>query len=72
MIDIADDPIVAPIIDGQFFAERPANNRYMLLDAPHRYWEEASDKYIEALTSWFGGDYHSLQKIVDDLAGQIH
>ena len=56
-----DDPIVPPI-NGQFLADRLPNNRYILLDAQHRYWEEASDKYIETLTSWFGGGYHSLEK----------
>jgi len=55
-----DDPIVPPI-NGQFLADRLPNNRYILLDAQHRYWEEAADKYIETLTSWFGGDYHSLE-----------
>src|SRR5258705_806460 len=55
-----DDPIVPPI-NGQFLADRLPNNRYILLDAQHRYWEEASDKYIETLTSWFGGDYHLLE-----------
>ena len=56
-----DDPIVPPI-NGQFLADRLPNNRYILLDAQHRYWEEASDKYIEALISWFGGDYRLLEK----------
>ena len=56
-----DDPIVPPI-NGQFLADRLPNNRYILLDAQHRYWEEASDKYIETLTSWFGGDYQLLNK----------
>jgi len=56
-----DDPIV-PSINGQFLADRLPNNRYMLLDAQHRYWEEAADKYIETLVSWFGGEYHTLEK----------
>ena len=56
-----DDPIVPPI-NGQFLADRLPNNRYILLDAQHRYWEEASDKYIETLTSWFGGDYQLLER----------
>jgi len=51
------DPIV-PVVNGQFLADRLPNNRYMLLDAEHRYWEEAADKYIETLVAWFGGDYH--------------
>ena len=56
-----DDPIV-PQINGQFLADRLPNNRYILLDAQHRYWEEAADKYIETLVSWFGGGYHAPEK----------
>jgi pimeloyl-ACP methyl ester carboxylesterase len=55
------DPIVPPI-NGQFLADRLTNSRYMLLEAEHRYWEEAADKYIETLVSWFGGDYRTLEK----------
>lgn len=55
------DPIVPPI-NGQFLADRLVNSRYLLLDAEHRYWEEAADKYIETLVSWFGGDYHLFEK----------
>jgi pimeloyl-ACP methyl ester carboxylesterase len=61
-----EDPIVPPI-NGQFLADRLPNNRFMLLDAGHRYWEEAADKYIETLLSWFGGDYHSLEKRRDKI-----
>ena len=50
------DKIVPPV-NGQFLADRLPNNRYLLLDAEHRIWEEAADAYIEALTSWFGGGY---------------
>ena len=56
-----DDPIV-PQINGQFLADRLPNNRYILLDAQHRYWEEAADKYIETIISWFGGDYRLPEK----------
>jgi len=56
-----DDPIVPPI-NGQFLADRLPNNRYILLDAQHRYWEEAADKYIETLSSWFSGEYRLLEK----------
>jgi pimeloyl-ACP methyl ester carboxylesterase len=56
-----DDPIV-PTVNGQFLADRLPNKRYMLLDAGHRYWEEAAYKYVETLVSRFGGDYHSLEK----------
>lgn len=55
-----DDPIV-PSVNGQFLADRLPNNRYVLLDAQHRYWEEASDKYIETLLAWFNGGYISLK-----------
>ncbi len=55
------DTIVPPV-NGQFLADRLPNNRYLLLDAGHRVWEEAASEYIETLISWFGGDYHSLEK----------
>jgi pimeloyl-ACP methyl ester carboxylesterase len=55
------DTIVPPV-NGQFLADRLPNNRYLLLDAAHRVWEEAASEYNETLTSWFGGDYHSLEK----------
>jgi len=53
------DPIVPPA-NGQFLADRLPHNRYVLLDAEHRVWEEAASEYIEALVSWFGGGYRSL------------
>lgn len=53
------DPIVPPA-NGQFLADRLPHNRYVLLDAEHRVWEEAASGYIEALVSWFGGGYRSL------------
>jgi pimeloyl-ACP methyl ester carboxylesterase len=54
-----DDPIVPPA-NGQFLADRLPHNRYVLLDAQHRVWEEAAAEYIEALMSWFGGGYRRL------------
>ncbi|HYV95026.1 MAG TPA: alpha/beta hydrolase [Chitinophagales bacterium] len=55
------DAIVPPV-NGQFLADRLPNNRYLLLDAEHRVWEEAASEYVETLTSWFGGEYHALEK----------
>jgi pimeloyl-ACP methyl ester carboxylesterase len=55
------DAIVPPV-NGQFLADRLPNNRYLLLDAEHRVWEEAASKYIETVISWFAGDYHLLEK----------
>ncbi len=54
-----DDPIVPPA-NGQFLADRLPRNRYLLLDAQHRIWEEAFSAYAEALVSWLGGGYRSL------------
>jgi pimeloyl-ACP methyl ester carboxylesterase len=53
------DPIVPPA-NGQFLADRLPHNRYVLLDAQHRVWEEAASEYTEALVAWFGGGYRSL------------
>ena len=55
------DKIVPPA-NGQFLAERLPNNRYMLLDAEHRVWEEASKEYIDTITSWLDKGYHSFKK----------
>src|SRR5258706_4359779 len=55
------DTIVPPV-NGQFLADRLPNNRFLVLDAEHRVWEEAASEYIEAITSWFGGDYRLLEK----------
>lgn len=52
------DTIVPPT-NGQFLADRLPHNRYVLLEAEHRIWEEASTEYNDALASWFGGDYRS-------------
>ena len=51
------DPIVPPE-NGRFLADRLPNNRYVLLDAEHRVWEEAAEAYVEAVDSWVDGNYH--------------
>lgn len=53
------DQIVPPE-NGQFLADRLPNNRYALLDAEHRVWEEAAKEYVEAITSWFDGNYKKV------------
>ena len=55
------DKIVPPV-NGQFLADRLPNNRYILLEAEHRIWEEASKEFIETITSWFDKDYRLLVK----------
>jgi len=55
------DKIVPPA-NGQLLADRLPNNRYILLDAEHRVWEEASKEYNEIITSWFDKGYRSLAK----------
>lgn len=50
------DPIVPPE-NGRFLADRLPNNRYVLLDAEHRVWEEAAKDYVGAVDSWFDGNY---------------
>ncbi|TPK78141.1 alpha/beta hydrolase [Mesorhizobium sp. B2-4-17] len=52
------DPIV-PAANGQFLAERLPHNRYVLLEAEHRIWEEAANEYAIELASWIGGGYQS-------------
>jgi pimeloyl-ACP methyl ester carboxylesterase len=54
------DTIVPPV-NAQFLASRLPHNRYMLLDADHRVWEEAAEIYIETIVSWFDKEYRSLQ-----------
>ena len=53
------DAIVPPA-NGQFLAERLPHNRYVLLDAQHRAWEEAAGAYADALAAWVGGGYLAL------------
>ena len=50
------DTIVPPE-NGKFLADRLPNNRYVLLDAEHRVWEEAAKDYVEAVDAWFDGNY---------------
>ena len=50
------DKIVPPA-NGQFLADRLPNNRYILLDAEHRVWEEAAKEFNETIVSWFDKDY---------------
>lgn len=50
------DSIVPPV-NGQFLADRLPNNRYLLLDAEHRVWEEAATEYINAVVSWINGGF---------------
>jgi pimeloyl-ACP methyl ester carboxylesterase len=52
------DPIVPPA-NGQFLAERLPCNRYVLLDAQHRVWEEADRSYAEQIATWIEGGYRS-------------
>jgi pimeloyl-ACP methyl ester carboxylesterase len=53
------DKIVPPA-NGQFLADRLPNNRYILLDAEHRVWEEASKEFNETIVSWFDKEYQSI------------
>jgi pimeloyl-ACP methyl ester carboxylesterase len=53
------DKIVPPA-NGQFLADRLPNNRYILLDAEHRVWEEASKEFNETIVSWFDKEYRLL------------
>ena len=53
------DKIVPPA-NGQFLADRLPNNHYILLDAEHRVWEEASKEFNETIVSWFDKEYRLL------------
>jgi pimeloyl-ACP methyl ester carboxylesterase len=55
------DKIVPPV-NLEFLAERLPHNHSMLLDADHRVWEEAADKYNDMIISWLDGDYLSFEK----------
>ncbi|HXB35681.1 MAG TPA: alpha/beta hydrolase [Puia sp.] len=55
------DSIVQPV-NGQFLADRLPNNRYLLLDAEHRVWEEAAADYNETISSWLEGGYRSFEQ----------
>ena len=52
------DPNVPPS-NGQVLADRLPHNRYVLLDAAHRVWEEATEEYAAAVRSWFDGEYRT-------------
>ena len=62
LIIMGKNDAIVPPVNGQFLADRLPNNRYLVLDAEHRVWEEAASEYIETVTSWFSGDYHTLEK----------
>jgi pimeloyl-ACP methyl ester carboxylesterase len=53
---------IVPRVNGEFLVARLPNSRNVLLDAEHRVWDEAANEYNNTLVSWFGGDYHSLEK----------
>jgi pimeloyl-ACP methyl ester carboxylesterase len=55
------DPIVPPA-NGQFLAERLPRNRYVLLDAQHRAWEEDGRSYAEQIATWIDGGYRSQDR----------
>ena len=62
LIIMGKNDAIVPPVNGQFLADRLPNNRNLVLDAEHRVWEEAASEYIETVTSWFSGDYHTLEK----------
>jgi pimeloyl-ACP methyl ester carboxylesterase len=55
------DTIVPPV-NLQFLAARLPHNHSMLLDAEHRVWEEAAEKYTDMIISWLDKDYLSFEK----------
>jgi pimeloyl-ACP methyl ester carboxylesterase len=55
------DTIVPPV-NLQYLAARLPNNHSLLLDAGHRVWEEAADKYNDMIISWLDGEYLSFEK----------
>jgi pimeloyl-ACP methyl ester carboxylesterase len=61
MIISGKNDVIVPPVNGKFLADRLPNNRYLLLDAEHRIWEEAATEYIEAISSWIEVDYRSLK-----------
>ena len=50
------DPIV-PVANGQFLGDRLPHNRFVILDAGHRAWEEAASRYTDEIISWLSGGY---------------
>jgi pimeloyl-ACP methyl ester carboxylesterase len=55
------DPIV-PVANGQLLAEKLPHNRFVVLDAGHRAWEEAASQYTNEVGSWLDGGYRSVEK----------
>jgi pimeloyl-ACP methyl ester carboxylesterase len=55
------DPIV-PVANGQLLAEKLPHNRFVVLDAGHRAWEEAASQYTHEVGSWLDGGYRSAEK----------
>jgi pimeloyl-ACP methyl ester carboxylesterase len=53
------DPIV-PVANGQLLADRLPHNRFVILDAGHRAWEEAAAQYANEVHSWLGGGYRTV------------
>jgi pimeloyl-ACP methyl ester carboxylesterase len=55
------DALVPPA-NGQFLADRLPRNRYVLLEAGHRVWEEAASDYADHLIGWIDGGYNLNEK----------
>jgi len=55
------DPIV-PVANGQLLAEKLPHNRFVVLDAGHRAWEEAASQYTNEVGSWLDGGYRSVEQ----------
>jgi pimeloyl-ACP methyl ester carboxylesterase len=50
------DPVV-PVANGQFLSDRIPHNRFVIVDAGHRAWEEAASRYAEEVISWLSDGY---------------
>lgn len=55
------DPIVPPA-NGQLLADQLPRNRYVLLEAQHRAWEEAGSRYAGELANWVKDGYLLAQR----------
>jgi pimeloyl-ACP methyl ester carboxylesterase len=55
------DPIV-PVANGQLLADKLPHNRFVILDAGHRAWEEAATQYANEIRSWLGGGYRTVEQ----------
>jgi pimeloyl-ACP methyl ester carboxylesterase len=55
------DPIV-PVANGQLLADKLPHNRFVILDAGHRAWEEAATQYANEILSWLGEGYRRIQQ----------